>query len=426
MAPALHGSALENWINGLNGDWCVSRQRFFGVPFPVWYRVGEDGTVDHGARLLPREDQLPIDPSTDVPEGYRRSSAIARVGSAATRTSWTPGRRHRSPRRLSDAGKRIRTCSARVFPMDVRPQAHDIIRTWLFSTVLRSELEHRSLPWFNAAISGLGARSRSQEDVEVQGQRGHAHGPARGARVGRRALLGGERPARHRYGVRPRPDEGGPAARDQAAQRVEVRPRPRRARASRPVTHLLDRGLLTSLGRLIEDTTRALEDYDYARALQITETFFWSLCDNYLEMVKSRRYGDHGADAAGSANVRTVVCALGPQPAVRAVLPFRDRGGLVVVAWWCSLRPAVHEVATPIRPPMLTGAAALVGGHRGARRDPGEKSIEQRRAEGAYRDAEVRWPPTRSGCWGVEHDLRAAAGIDRFVYVLVMSVCRCR
>src|SRR5687767_15255285 len=62
---------LENWINGLNADWCVSRQRFFGVPFPVWYRVRDDGTIDYSSRLLPQEDQLPMDPSTDVPAGYQ-------------------------------------------------------------------------------------------------------------------------------------------------------------------------------------------------------------------------------------------------------------------------------------------------------------------------------------------------------------------
>ena len=87
---------LENWINGLAGDWCVSRQRFFGVPFPVWYRVREDGHVDYDARLLPAEDRLPIDPSTDVPDGYRRrSSGPAGRLHPAIPTSWTRGRPRR-------------------------------------------------------------------------------------------------------------------------------------------------------------------------------------------------------------------------------------------------------------------------------------------------------------------------------------------
>ena len=105
--------------------------------------------------------------------------------------------------RLRLAG-RSRNCSRITFPMDLRPQAHDIIRTWLFDSVLRAHLEHDSLPWTQRGDFGLGARSRSQEDVEVEGQRRHADGAARGARLGRRALLGGERPARHRHGVRSR------------------------------------------------------------------------------------------------------------------------------------------------------------------------------------------------------------------------------
>ena len=184
---------------------------------------------------------------------------------------------------------------ARTFPMDLRPQAHDIIRTWLFDTVLRAHLEHDSLPWTNAAISGLGARSRSQEDVEVEGQRRHADGAARGARLRRRALLGGERPAGHRHGVRPEPDEGRPAAGDQAAERVEVRARrapSRRGRSPRPV----DRAMLRNLAALVDEATEAFEGYDYARVLQRTETFFWRFCDDYLELVKGRRYGEQGAD----------------------------------------------------------------------------------------------------------------------------------
>ena len=120
---------------------------------------------------------------------------------------------------------------ARVFPFDLRPQGHDIIRTWLFSTVVRSHLEHGSAALDRRRLSRLDPRPRPQEDEQVQGQRRHADGPARAARHRRRPLLGGRRPARHRHRLRRGPDEGRPAARDQAAQRQQVRARLPRGRA---------------------------------------------------------------------------------------------------------------------------------------------------------------------------------------------------
>ena len=159
--------------------------------------------------------------------------------------------------------------------MDLRPQAHDIIRTWLFDRCCASHLEHGSLPWTNAAISGWVLDPGPQEDVEVQGQRRHADGAARGARIGRRALLGGERPARHRHGVRRGPDEGRPPAGDQAAERVEVRAGAGRAargghRDRRP------RHAHEPVARWCGSRRDDLEAYDYTRVLERTETFFWS------------------------------------------------------------------------------------------------------------------------------------------------------
>ena len=184
----------------------------------------EDGTVDHDARLLPAEDRLPIDPSTDVPDGYaaeqrgppgrvlRRSRRHGHVGDlvalAADCRRLDRGSRSLRARRFRWTSVRRRTTSSGRGCS--RPMLRAALRARVAAVEERGDL-------------GLGARSRSQEDVEVEGQRRHAAGAARGARVGRRALLGGERPAGRGHGVRLGPDEGGPAPRNQAAQRVEVR-----------------------------------------------------------------------------------------------------------------------------------------------------------------------------------------------------------
>ncbi len=180
--PAHMRHRYENWIEGLNGDWLVSRQRFFGVPIPVWYPLDADGEPDHDRPLLPDEDRLPIDPSTDVPDGYtaeQRNQPNGFVGDSDVFDTWATS--SLTPQIAGQWEERRPTCSQRVFPMDMRPQAHDIIRTWLFATVVRSHYEHDAAPWTQLRAVGLDPRPRPQEDVEVEGQRGHPDRPVRHA-----------------------------------------------------------------------------------------------------------------------------------------------------------------------------------------------------------------------------------------------------
>ena len=152
--PPYMEARYASWVEGLNTDWLISRQRFFGVPFPVWYRLDEAGVPDYEHPLLPDEDDLPVDPTTDVPAGYTEAQRGQPGGFAAdpdvmdtwATSSLTP--------QIAGKWEDDPDLFARVWPMDLRPQAHDIIRTWLFATIVRSHLEFDRLPWSDAAISG--------------------------------------------------------------------------------------------------------------------------------------------------------------------------------------------------------------------------------------------------------------------------------
>jgi valyl-tRNA synthetase len=346
---------FENWVNGLAGDWCVSRQRFFGVPFPVWYPVRADGSIDHERPLLPDEGRLPIDPSTDVPDGYsadQRGKPGGFAGDPDIMDTWATS--SLTPE-IVGGWLDDPELFARVFPMDLRPQAHDIIRTWLFDTVLRSHLEHDSLPWKHTAISGFVVdpdrkkMSKSKGNVvtpmallEEHGSDGVRYWAASGRPGTDTTFDPGQMKVGRRLAMKLL----------NASRFALMAAEPRGA-----IVEPLDRGMLTALAALVDDATLQLEAYDYARVLERAETFFWNFCDDYLELVKARRYGDFGPEAAASANSAMLVALSALLRLFAPYLPFVTEE---VWSWW--QRGSIHRAAWPTAAEIVDSIGGSDGG----------------------------------------------------------------
>ena len=339
-----------NWVEGLNGDWLISRQRWFGVPVPVWYPVRADGEIDHDSPLVPDESRLPIDPSTDCPEGWdesQRGVPGGFVGDPDVMDTWATS--SLTPQ-IAAKWEDDADLFGRVYPFDLRPQGHDIIRTWLFSTMVRSHFEHGTAPWRVAALSGW---ILDPDRKKMSKSKGNVVTP-----IDLFEEFGSDAVRYWAAGARPGVDTA--FSKDQMA--VGRKLANKLLNASKfalsfgdvetgavPVEPL-DAAMLHRLAGVVDEATVAFENFDYARALERTESFFWWFCDDYLELVKGRAYAIHGDDRAVSARaaLRRALSIL--QRLFAPLIPFVSEE---VWRWWQE--GSVHRAAWPVADDAIVG-----------------------------------------------------------------------
>ena len=414
----------ENWVNGLHGDWNITRQRFFGVPFPIWYPIDDEGNVDFQGPITADEGMLPVDPTTIAPPGYdesRRNQAGGFVADPDVMDTWATS--SLTPQ-IACGWVDDPDLFSRLFPMDLRPQAHEIIRTWLFSTVIRSHYEHDCLPWANAMISGFVVDPDRKKMSKSAGN-------ATDDPVALIERFGADAIRYWAAGGRPGMD----IALDQGQMKIGRKLAIKLLNASKftlglssgeaatdgsddgAITEPLDKAMLASLADLVDEATTAFDRFDYARALERTETFFWSFCDDYLELVKNRSYGGSDTVDAGSARAALRLALATLLKLFAPIVPFVTEE---VWSWWQE--GSIHRSAWPeaealraraganADPAALAVAADVIGAVRKA------KSEARRSMRTGVTKAEVTDTEARLALLAqVESDVRSAGHVETLV-----------
>lgn len=300
--PHFMKARIDNWIKGLNWDWCISRQRYFGVPFPIWYskRAGEEGKI-----LVADKDQLPINPITSLPKGYSRHEVNAEMDVMDTwaTSSVTP---QINSHAINDEFAIDKDRHKKLFPADIRPQAHEIIRTWAFYTLVKAMYHEDTIPWKNLVISGWVLAS---DKTKMSKSKGNIVTPialieekgsdivrywAASSKLGQDLVYSedmfqiGKKLINKLWN----------ASKFISIHLNEIDVT--KIDINKDVVNQVDKWILSKLHQTIKLSTKEFEKFEYSVAKSIIEDFFWnSLCDNYLELIKIRIYDENHSNPAG-------------------------------------------------------------------------------------------------------------------------------
>jgi valyl-tRNA synthetase len=372
----------EHWVEGLNQDWCISRQRYFGVPFPVWYPIDAEGVVRYEQPIYADAASLPVDPLSDIPTGYRadqRNQPGGFAGDPDVMDTWATS--SLSPQIMSHWGSDPAR-HQQLFPMDIRPQSHEIIRTWAFYTIVKAWMHENQIPWRHVVISGWildpdrKKMSKSKGNVVTPDALLEQHSVDGVRYWAGRARLGADTAFDEKvFGLGKRlATKVFNASRFVLLQIERVGSAPVDA-----IAEPLDLALVGELRRVVAEATQAFDRFDYAAALQVAEASFWGFCDHYLELVKNRAYDEVDSPARRSA---VATLELGLRTYLRLLAPFlpyvtdevwswrfateagRDRS-VHTAAWPTSQELAA--VAAPAQPRALELAIEVLTAARGAK-----------------------------------------------------------
>jgi valyl-tRNA synthetase len=292
---------MINWIKGINWDWCISRQRSFGVPFPVWYsnRKGEEGKI-----LVASKDQLPVDPLVDLPKGYKRNEVTpeADVMDTWATSSVSPNINSNG---INDKFFIDEYRHKKLFPADLRPQGHEIIRTWAFYTLAKSLMHNNAIPWKNIMVNGW---VLAEDKNKMSKSKGNVISPVKLIQEHGTDIV--------RYwasSYTPGTDVIFSEDVFKTGKRLVNKLWNASKFVSMPMSGLditipsilkincdMDRWIISKLHNLVKEVTKSFDEFEYFAARNKAEAFFWKdFCDNYLELIKTRIYNPESKDQIG-------------------------------------------------------------------------------------------------------------------------------